>query len=384
MGELAEINPRTTAIPADEEVSFIGMAQLDATAATTESGTTRRFSDVSKGYTVFRDGDLLVAKITPCFENSKIGQARLLHKIGVGSTEFHIVRSGKCLHDRYLLNFLRQDWVRTQGELRMTGSAGQRRVPANYLAGLRIPVLPLHEQRRIAAILDQADALRAKRREAIDRLTALAQSAFLDMFGPPVDWPNRWPMGTIRDMAEDVQYGTSGKAGDTGKWPIVRMGNVTDEGRLDLSDLKWIDLAESDIPKFTLRRGDLLFNRTNSKEKVGKTCVVQTDESLAFAGYLVRVRLRTEHRAEFLNAYMTSSYGKALRKSMAKAAVNQANINATEMQSIPVALPPTALQERFASVLARIDAERDRQHTGLAKLDALFASLQSRAFRGEL
>ncbi|ORW25460.1 hypothetical protein AWC18_01865 [Mycolicibacter nonchromogenicus] len=253
-----------------------------------------------------------------------------------------------------------------------------------FLKDLRVPNPPPDEQRRIATILDHADALRAKRHQVVGRLALLEQAAFLDMFGPPGDWPRRWPMGTIGDMAEDVQYGTAAKAGDTGEWPIVRMGNVTDEGRLDRSDLKWIDLADKDVPKFTLQRGDLLFNRTNSKEKVGKTCVVHTDEPLAFAGYLVRVRLSREHRVEFVNAFMTSSYGRALRKSMAKAAVNQANINASEMQSIPIALPPTALQDRFALVLSRIDAERDRQLALLSAHDALFASLQSRAFRGEL
>lgn len=252
------------------------------------------------------------------------------------------------------------------------------------LQQLYIPLLPLPEQRRIAAILDHADTLRAKRRQAISYLDDLKQSIFLDMFGPPATWPDRWVMGKIGDMVDDVQYGTSGKAGQSGSWPIVRMGNVTDDGRLDLDDIKWIDLADRDIPKFTVRRGDLLFNRTNSTEKVGKTCVVETDQALAFAGYLVRVRLTKEHRPEFVNAYLTSRYGQALRRSMAKAAVNQANINAREMQSIPIALPPQEVQREFAAALSRIHREQEQQLAASGVLDELFASLQSRAFRGEL
>jgi type I restriction enzyme, S subunit len=192
----------------------------------------------------------------------------------------------------------------------------------------------------------------------------------------------RWDMGVIGDMTESVQYGTSAKAGTTGAWPILRMGNVTDDGRLDLTDLKYIDLAESDIPRYTVRRGDLLFNRTNSLEKVGKSCVVDTDEPLAIAGYLVRVRFKREHRSEFVCAYLTSKHGLAVRKRMAKAAVNQANINATEMRSIVIAQPPTELQETF---VRRVESARATVIAARTdSLDELFASLQSSAFRGEL
>ncbi len=102
------------------------MAALHHETAATEPGDTRRFEEVATGHTVFRNGDLLVAKITPCFQNNKIGQAILRHEVGVGSSEFHIVRPNPDLVDaRYLLHFLRQDRVRIEGEQRMTGSGGQ-------------------------------------------------------------------------------------------------------------------------------------------------------------------------------------------------------------------------------------------------------------------
>ncbi|KRD40621.1 hypothetical protein ASE27_19500 [Oerskovia sp. Root918] len=252
------------------------------------------------------------------------------------------------------------------------------------LSALEIPLPAIEEQRRIAAILDQADVIRAKRRQILTHLDALAQSTFHAMFGAPEAWPSRWPMGTIGDMAESVQYGTSAKAGDHGKWPILRMGNVTDSGRLDLADLKYIEFEPGDVPKYTVRRGDLLFNRTNSKEKVGKTAVVDTDEPLALAGYLVRVRLKPEHRPEFVSAYMTSTHGIAVRRRLAKVAVNQANINATEMRGINIAHPPMELQEEFARRVTSVSDHRARVIRALAADDELFASLQSRAFRGEL
>lgn len=285
----------------------------------------------------------------------------------------------------YLRRFLRSPKALGYYKAKLRGSTARRRsLPASLFLELPVPYPSVDAQRRIAAILGQADSLREMRRKALSTLDSLEQAAFLESFGPPATWASRWAMGTIGEMADDVQYGTASKAGEDGAWPIIRMGNVTDSGRLDLTDLKWIDLSESEAARFTVRRGDLLFNRTNSREKVGKTCVIETDEPLAFAGYLVRVRLKPDHQPAFVNAYMTSSYGRALRFGMAKAAVNQANINATEMRSIPIALPPAALQKEFAEQVAKIRSEREKQQRGAAELDDLFLSVQYRAFSGQL
>ena len=134
----------------------------------------RPYAEVRKGYTYFETGNVLVAKITPCFENGKIVEAVLPRELGFGSTEFHVVRpKPRMLEGRYLHHFLRQERIRVGGQRRMTGSGGQRRVPEDFFAQLANPVPPLLEQRRIAAVLDQADALRAKRREALAQLDSL-------------------------------------------------------------------------------------------------------------------------------------------------------------------------------------------------------------------
>ncbi|MDK9641638.1 restriction endonuclease subunit S [Propionibacterium freudenreichii] len=152
VSEVASINPRSDSIAPTEQISFVGMAQLDAQSAVATPLDSRSFSSVSKGYTIFNNHDILAAKITPCWENGKIGEASLTHPIGVGSTEFHVIRHGKSIDRRYLLHFLRRPEIRTAGQLRMTGSGGQRRVPASFIKELRIPLPPLDEQRRIAAI----------------------------------------------------------------------------------------------------------------------------------------------------------------------------------------------------------------------------------------
>ncbi|WP_434968850.1 restriction endonuclease subunit S [Microbacterium sp. bgisy207] len=153
LGDVAELNPRT---PYGEETgTFLGMTDLGEDGRTT-SGIIVDSQDLKTGYTPFRNADLLVAKITPCFENGKIGQVRIKTDVGWGSTEFHVVRPNDAMVDRrFLHHFLRTPEVRAAGGMRMTGSAGQRRVPINFLRRLQIPLPPLPEQRRIAAILDE-------------------------------------------------------------------------------------------------------------------------------------------------------------------------------------------------------------------------------------
>ncbi|MGO4534926.1 restriction endonuclease subunit S [Leifsonia sp. 2MCAF36] len=247
-----------------------------------------------------------------------------------------------------------------------------------------VPLPPMREQRRIAAILHAAEAIRSKRKATVAHLDTLVQAHFAATFGPPPAWSGRWPMGTIGDRALSADYGTSTKAGAVGDWPVLRMGNITDDGRLDLTDLKYLDLSDREEAKYSVRRGDLLFNRTNSVEKVGKSAVVKTDERLAYAGYLVRVRFDNAGFADFVSAYLNGTFGRAVRRSLAKAAVNQANINAKELRGIRIALPDGAALERFSRGLDAIDAQRTAVQRALAADEQLSASLQSRAFSGKL
>lgn len=253
-----------------------------------------------------------------------------------------------------------------------------------FLKRLEIPLPPLDEQKRIAAILDKADALRAKRRQVIALLASLTQSIFLEMFGDPVSNPKGWGVCRISDLLESANYGTSGKAGSIGQYPILRMGNVTVDGRIDTSDLKYIDLSERDVPKYMVRKGDLLFNRTNSVDLVGKTAVFDLEDDYAFAGYLVRARTNGKATPEYISAYLNSPYGKGLLRGMAKSIVGMANINAKEMQNISIPAPPKALQEQFSMKLRELAKMRHRMMPSVSETDSLFASLQHRAFTGQL
>jgi type I restriction enzyme S subunit len=233
-------------------------------------------------------------------------------------------------------------------------------------------------------ILDQVDDLRRKRKAVLRLLERLRLAIFHDLFGDPGALSGRWPLVTIGDLLSSAQYGTSAKAESDGTLPILRMNNITYDGNLDLSDLKFLDLPEREMDKYTVSDGDILFNRTNSPELVGKTAVVKNAGPMAFAGYLVRLRTNEKANSEYISAFLNSPFGKKVLRGMAKSIIGMANINAREVQTIRITCPPINLQRKFATLLAELDSLKSVQTAHLTKLSALFASLRHRAFNGEL
>lgn len=257
-------------------------------------------------------------------------------------------------------------------------------ITRDMLEVLQIPLPPLDEQKRIAAILDQADNLRLLRQRSLDRLNTLSQVIFYEMFGDPATNPRNWPMGTIEDLTASTQYGTSEKSGETGKYPVLRMGNITNDGKIDLGQLKYTNLPVKDVAKYTVKTGDILFNRTNSPDLVGKTAVFSETDSFAYAGYLVRLRVNEKGVPEYIGAFLNSPYGKKTLRNMCKAIVGMANINAQELRKIAIPLPDIETQNLFQKKLRSLAASLKPHQSSIENLNALFASLQHRAFRGEL
>ena len=250
---------------------------------------------------------------------------------------------------------------------------------------IEIPLPPLPEQKRIAAILDKADAIRRKRQEALRLTDDFLRSVFLDMFGDPVSNSRGYPSGTIRDLVDSANYGTSEKAHPTdGAYPVLRMNNLTYAGGWDFGSLKYVDLEQSSAHKYLVSNGQMLFNRTNSKELVGKTAVYRRDIPMAYAGYLVRVTAKPNAESEYISAYLNSKHGKAILLGMCKSIVGMANINAQEMLSIPILLPPVGLQKRFGDIVRRVEARRAAQRQASQEAETLFSALQQQAFSGQL
>ncbi len=246
--------------------------------------------------------------------------------------------------------------------------------------------LPLLEtQIKIARILDQAQRLIDKRKEQIALLDELVQSVFYDMFGDPALNDKEWECGRISDIIVKTQYGTSTKANENeGEYAVLRMNNITYRGNWDLRALKYIDLDEKDRKKYLVYKGEVLFNRTNSKELVGKTAVYKREEPMAYAGYLVKAIPNNRANGQFIASYMNTKYIKSLLFNMAKNIVGMANINAEEFKSIKVYIPPIELQNHFAEMVENIEKQKELLNKSLAELETNFHSLMQRAFRGEL
>jgi type I restriction enzyme S subunit len=263
-------------------------------------------------------------------------------------------------------------------------AVNQASVSVGNLKRIRVDLPDYPEQRRIAEVLCRAESLQVKRSTASAALDEIKLAAFMDLFGDPATNPKQWPVKRLRDLLESATYGTSAKAGTSGEYPILRMNNITSSGSMDFSDLKYIALERREIERYTLQTGDILFNRTNSPELVGKTALYRAERPMAYAGYLVRFRVSRANDPEYLAAFMNTPYTKRILRAMCKSIIGMANINSTEAQSIQLPVPPTTLQNQFAQVVRRIEALRDTQRAASVLHGELFAALQHRAFAGGL
>lgn len=332
---------------------------------------------------IVKPGDVLLSKIVPHIRRTWVVGHERGNRI-IASGEWIVFRSNR-VDPAYLRHVLMGDPFHNQFMRTVSGVGGSllRARPA-YVAEIRIPFPPLPEQRRISAILDKAEQLNAKRRVALDEFDNLTQSIFLEMVGDPATNSKGWPIVELGSLLESATYGTSKKAGGTGAWPVLRMNNITYNGEMDLSDLKYIDLTEKEVERHTVKVGDILFNRTNSAELVGKTAVFRGSKPMAYAGYLIRLRLNSNNNPEFLSTLLNSNWGKRTLRGMCKSIIGMANINATEIQALKVFHPPLLVQNEFARRVGAVKKLKVVHRASLAELDALFASLQHRAFRGEL
>ncbi len=255
----------------------------------------------------------------------------------------------------------------------------------NDLESFQIPLPPLPEQKRIADILDKADAIRRKRREAISMIHDLRRSSYLHLFGDPATNSRNWPIMNMSEIVKDTQYGTPEKSStEQAGFPVLRMNNITSDGDIDLTDIKWCNLEEREIEKFTIKKGDLLFNRTNSPELVGKTAVWDVSEEYAFAGYLVRVRFDSEKATpEYVSGFLNSPFGKKMIFSKAKPSNNMSNFSASEFCRIEIPVPHIDLQRQFSEYVSRLREVRRRFDSAQQQTSDLFSALVQQSFMNE-
>jgi type I restriction enzyme S subunit len=385
LGEVAAVNPTRDRLADDTPTSFLGLADLHED-GTTSIGHPRPYRDVARGYTPFRHGDILFAKITPSFQNGKIGQARIAHEYGFGSTEFHVVRATERLDSRYAMRFLRQERIRTAGERRLVGSTGQRRVPADFLERLVVPLPPLDEQRRIAAVLDRVDAIRAKRWRVLERIQDGSASIFLRIFGQ-----GDFPKVEFGDLLGRIDSGKSpvclDRSAQGDEWSVLKLGAVSTGVYLD-SENKALKPETVPVRAYEVRPGDLLLSRKNTVDLVGMTVFVRETAPRRLLPDLI-FRLVPAHSDAFDPVYIEALFRmpqqrRRIQELAGGSAASMVNISKKRLVGMPIPAPPIGLQREFADMVGHLDAIRAAAERHRSELDTLFASLQSRAFAGDL
>ncbi|MEC0305736.1 restriction endonuclease subunit S [Paenibacillus lautus] len=242
---------------------------------------------------------------------------------------------------------------------------------------LEFELPPLAEQRKLAKVLWAVNATMESYKRLITATEQFVKTQFIEMFGLPDSNVYGWESATIRDVVTDVRYGTSKPASDEGKYTYLRMNNITYDGQLDLSETKAIDIPDEEVDKCLVRRGDLLFNRTNSRVLVGKTCVFNEDKPMVIAGYIIRVRFGERILPEYISTMLNIDYGKKLLLNMCKGAIGQANINAQEFQNISILVPPMELQLQFKDLLRQADKSKFELEQALKELDSIYKRIIS-------
>lgn len=201
--------------------------------------------------------------------------------------------------------------------------------------------------------------------------------------------PDGWAWTTVDEVATEVRYGSSSKTHeDDSGIPVLRMGNIQD-GELNLASLKYLDLDHHEFPELLLQQNDVLFNRTNSAELVGKSAIYrEIPAKCSYASYLIRVRIGVPSLAEFLVFYINSTFGREWVRSVVNQQVGQANVNGTKLKALNLLVPPLAEQERIVEEVERrlsvIEQMEASVETNLKRAESLRQSILRQAFSGRL
>lgn len=446
LSEICFINPPKPAREAlrpDARGTFVPMPTVDADLGAITNADARPFSEVRKGYTAFRDGDVIMAKITPCMENGKAAIARNLENgLGFGSTEFHVLRPRAGVLADFVYHFIRQESYRRAAESEMTGSVGQKRVTTHFMVTTSIPLAPHEEQRRIITTLTE---LVAKTRTARDRLEAVPK--ILKAFRKSVltaacsgrlteDWRNLNPeVESAEVLVDKIKYHRANSAeglravepvlsaldeldGLPAKWCWIQFGSVIGElrngistkpqqepvgnpilrissvrsGTVLLEEVRYLPSSSELIKVYCLRDGDLLFTRYNgSLDLLGVCGMVRGlgKGALLYPDKLMRVRIDHPYLLPpYTEVFFQAPSSRDRLTAKSKSSAGQQGISGTDVKAQPLALPPLEEQReivrRVAALFKLADKIEERVTVAAKRVDKVTQAVLAKAFRGEL
>lgn len=349
LATISTINPRKSEIsdlPGDTLVSFVPMADLGERRIRFSPREVRPIAEVVGSYTYFADGDVLLAKVTPCFENGKAGVAGgLTNGVGFGSSEFYVLRAGEKALPQWIYHCVMHPGFRGPAIASMTGTGGLQRVPRDFLEKFTIPIPPLEVQREIVAEV-----------EGYQRVIDGAR-AVLENYKPHIPIDPEWPVTSLGSLA-DFKNGLNFSKDEAGQ-PITIVGVSDFQNHLTvpLRGLSTVSIAGEVGGDYLLRGGDIIFVRSNGNpELVGRSMLVPDDVGrVTFSGFTIRARFtRDIVKPKFYAYFFKSEEFSAKIKTVGQGA-NIRNLSQGILGGLQVPVPPLETQEAIA---AEIDAEQ--------------------------
>lgn len=393
----AKLNPskqEVSHIDRTTEVSFLPMEAIGDDGSL-DLDRTRPVSEVESGYTYFRDGDVTIAKITPCFENGKGAIMRgLTGGIGFGTTELIVARPNlESVSSAYLDRIFTSRPFRQLGEAAMYGAGGQKRVPDDFVRDFAIGLPPPDEQTAIAAFLDRETAkidalvaeqerlialLKEKRQTAISHAVTKGLDPSVPMKDSGVEWlgevPAHWSIKRIKHMAASLEQGWSPQCEgfpveSDEEWGVLKVGCVNG-GVFRPEENKTLPSELEPIPELGLAAGDLLISRANTRELVGSAAVALQDHPrLMLCDKLYRIRLHPDTCDPlFLALYLSTGQVRSqIELAATGASSSMLNISQSTILELALAAPSSEEQQQILNIVSN----------ATAKADSLIAEAQS-------
>jgi type I restriction enzyme S subunit len=379
--EIAPAQASNLRFEQDSSVWHLTLDQIESQTGYIVNKKSARASEAGTSTYIFDDSNVLYSKLRPY-----LNKVLCPTEPGIATTELVPLRPRAEILDRYYLTYyLRSNHFLGFANVAVAGVKMPRIIMAKFWMH-QIPLPPLPEQRRIVEILDQADALRKKRAEADAKTACILPVLFYKMFGDPATNPKEWEVVELDDVIADTRNGLYKPSKFYGSGiGILKMFNIKD-GELNLSRIDLIEVTHKEFETYQLIPGDILINRVNTPELVGK-CAVITDEAgkAVFESKNIRIRVKSDRvTPEYVATYINSPFGHAALRSGVKHAIGMATINNTDLRKTPIPLPPLELQRQWADTVIHV---RSLQKAAVAtgeNLDLLFQNLLFQAFTGDL
>ena len=346
-------------------------------------------ADIGSSKQLLEPDDVVISRIVPHIQRVWIVGPKTAYR-QIGSGEWIAYRSKRLL-PQYLRHALLSPSFHASFMSTVAGVGGSLlRARPSAVAEIEISCPPLDEQRRIAAILDKADAIRRKRQQALALADDFLRSAFLEMFGDPVANPHGWICYPIETIVASVDAGWSAKGLDrpacSDELGVLKISAVT-SGRYRPAENKAVETIEAGRPLVTPQKGDLLFSRANTRELVAATCIVdRTIENVFLPDKLWRIRLKPQRATpEYLKFVLSDpTFRAGLCSKATGTSGSMLNISQGKLLETALPLPPIDQQRAFSRLFWRVEGTRAQLVEQSENDSILFASLSQRAFRGEL